>query len=275
MALYDGVNGVARKVTKFYDGVNGVARKVTKAYSGVNGVARKYWSGVTAGELAVGDSVWFNVHVSFDKYDEEEDEVVEVVWERLAEFIVVHQGNPDSAIYDESCNGTWLLMKDILGMAAFNDDESNYYPGSFLHTNIMAPLFDGCESHVKAAIKTAKIPYGTRGSGPVTGANGLSTQFFILSRYEVGFESSEHYDQDGTCLDYFSGNDTRIAYRYGVAEYWWLRSGQNKGGAYISAVTDTGRDNAFLSDESLGVRPACILDSKTAIDQSTGKNIIA
>lgn len=46
MALYDGVNGVARKVTKFYDGVSGVARKVTKAYSGVNGVARKYYSGV-------------------------------------------------------------------------------------------------------------------------------------------------------------------------------------------------------------------------------------
>ena len=28
------------------------------------------------------------------------------------EFIVVHQGKP-SSIYDESCKGTWLLMKDI------------------------------------------------------------------------------------------------------------------------------------------------------------------
>ena len=28
------------------------------------------------------------------------------------EFIVVHQGKP-SSLYDESCNGTWLLMKDI------------------------------------------------------------------------------------------------------------------------------------------------------------------
>ena len=43
-ALYDGVNGVARKVTKMYDGVGGVARKVTKAYDGVNGVARQYFS---------------------------------------------------------------------------------------------------------------------------------------------------------------------------------------------------------------------------------------
>lgn len=27
------------------------------------------------------------------------------------DYIVVHQGKP-SGIYDESCNGTWLLMKD-------------------------------------------------------------------------------------------------------------------------------------------------------------------
>ena len=27
------------------------------------------------------------------------------------EFLVVHQGKP-SSLYDESCNGTWLLMKD-------------------------------------------------------------------------------------------------------------------------------------------------------------------
>ena len=26
-----------------------------------------------------------------------------------AEFIVVHHGNPDSSIYDASCDGTWLL----------------------------------------------------------------------------------------------------------------------------------------------------------------------
>ena len=29
------------------------------------------------------------------------------------EFIVIQQGNPDPAIYDDSCNGTWLLIKDI------------------------------------------------------------------------------------------------------------------------------------------------------------------
>lgn len=46
-ALYDSVNGVARKVTKKYDGVAGVSRKVTKAYDGVGGVARQYFSSDT------------------------------------------------------------------------------------------------------------------------------------------------------------------------------------------------------------------------------------
>ena len=31
----------------------------------------------------------------------------------MREFLVVHQGKP-SSLYDESCNGTWLLMKDCL-----------------------------------------------------------------------------------------------------------------------------------------------------------------
>ena len=44
MALYDSVDGVARKVTKKYDSVDGVARKVTKCYDSVGGVARQYFS---------------------------------------------------------------------------------------------------------------------------------------------------------------------------------------------------------------------------------------
>lgn len=45
-ALYDGVNGVARKVKKKYDGVSAVARAVKKAYDGVSGVARLYFEGL-------------------------------------------------------------------------------------------------------------------------------------------------------------------------------------------------------------------------------------
>jgi hypothetical protein len=41
-----GVNGVARRLSKFYIGVNDVARKVKAAYIGVAGVARQFWPSV-------------------------------------------------------------------------------------------------------------------------------------------------------------------------------------------------------------------------------------
>lgn len=44
MALYDSVDGVARKVVKKYASVDGVARKVLKCYDSVDGVARQYFS---------------------------------------------------------------------------------------------------------------------------------------------------------------------------------------------------------------------------------------
>lgn len=44
MALYVGVDGVARNVKKIYVGVDGIARQVKRAYVGVDGVARLFYS---------------------------------------------------------------------------------------------------------------------------------------------------------------------------------------------------------------------------------------
>ena len=35
------------------------------------------------------------------------------------DYLVVHQGKP-SSLYDESCNGTWLLRKDIYANKQWN-----------------------------------------------------------------------------------------------------------------------------------------------------------
>ena len=40
------------------------------------------------------------------------------------EFIVVHQGKP-SSMYDSSCDGTWLLMKDILEATRWHSSDDN------------------------------------------------------------------------------------------------------------------------------------------------------
>lgn len=267
MAKYNAVNGVYRKVAKKYDPVDGVHRKVTKAFEPVGGVYRQYFSGDLPVEtLAVGDSVWLNVNGT------------------QKEFLVVHQGNPDSALYDASCDGTWLLMKDLYVKITF-DSTNNDYQNSDIHAYLNSTFIDLLDSTVKSAIRQAKIPYvnGTGNTQAVdAGANGLPTKIFLLSGYEVGWTKSNnwtYFQLDGACLSYFSGfgsTDTRrIAYYSGTATPWWLRSPvTTKSGAIV--VTSSGYyDNYGVTHSLPAVRPAFILDSNTPIDQSTGINIIA
>ena len=47
-------------------------------------------------------------------------------------FIVVHQGKP-STLYDESCDGTWLLMEDVYGNRAWHSSKVNDYANSDIH----------------------------------------------------------------------------------------------------------------------------------------------
>lgn len=96
------------------------------------------------------------------------------------EFLVVHQGKP-SALYDDSCNGTWLLMKDIYKTMAW-DISNNDYKNSDVHGYLSGTFLGLLETDIQNAIKQVKIPYrnGT-GSGGTTasGANGLSAKILL------------------------------------------------------------------------------------------------
>ena len=41
-------------------------------------------------------------------------------------YIVVHQGKP-SSMYDNSCNGTWLLRQNIYSKHYWSSDGSNFF----------------------------------------------------------------------------------------------------------------------------------------------------
>ena len=259
-----------------YDPVDGVYRKVAKKYDPVDGVYRQYFSGGgnTAGGLAVGDSIWLNVDAT------------------LTEFLVVQKGNPDSALYDASCSGTWLLMKDVYMQTAWDLNEydqsdelvsemSNEYAESETHKYRLGSYFlRDLSDKVKSAIKTVKIPYVEGdGYGSVrTGANGLTTKIFLLSGYEVGFTTANNskLPVDGACLDYFSGATaaTRKAYYSGSETYWWLRSPTVRTREYVFCVDTYGYLVNWSCDKVRGMRPAFILDSNTPIAQADGKNII-
>ena len=185
------------------------------------------------------------------------------------DFIIVHQGLPSSA-YDDSCNGTWLLMKDIYTTCTFGNNNS--YKDSSIHTYLNGTFYNLIDSDIRAAIKQVKIPYlnGTGGGDGslATGANGLSTKVFLLSGYEVGWTTSDdrNFPKDGTRLAYFGsgsgGNSKRVAYNGSSAAIWWLRSPHTNNYGSVWAVNpegsyDAGRWNYYSCD----VRPALILPS--------------
>lgn len=185
------------------------------------------------------------------------------------DFIVVHQGKP-SSVYDDSCTGTWLLMKDIYTTYTFGNNNS--YKDSSIHTYLNGTFYNLIDSDIRAAIKQVKIPYlnGTGGGDGslATGANGLSTKVFLLSGYEVGWTTSDdrNFPKDGIRLAYFGsgsgGNSKRVAYNGSSADRWWLRSPHTDNHGSVWAVNaegsyDAGRWN-YHSD---GVRPALILPS--------------
>ena len=147
------------------------------------------------------------------------------------DFIVVQQGNPNTGTYDASCDGTWLLMKDIYTTSTFGNNNS--YKDSSIHTYLNGTFYNLIDSNIRAAIKQVKIPYhnGTGSGGSLaTGSNGLSTKVFLLSGYEVGWTTSDngHFPKDGVRLAYFGnssgGNSKRVAYNGSSAAIWWLRS---------------------------------------------------
>ena len=188
---------------------------------------------------------------------------------KAKEFIVVHQGKP-SSLYDDSCNGTWLLMKDVYETRQWHSSDSNSYKASTIHSYLNSTFLNLFDSNIKDAIKQVKIPYvnGTGNSAVASGANGLSAKIFLLSGYEVGWTTSDssYFPVDGAKLDYFAassgGNSKRIAYLNGSATSWWLRSPHTSIAGHVWYVRTSGScDYANGAPNSLGVRPALVLPS--------------
>lgn len=188
------------------------------------------------------------------------------------EFLVVHQGLP-SSLYDSSCNGTWLLMKDIYEKRVW-DSSNNDYKNSDIHAYLNGTFLGLFDSDIQSAIKQVKLPYqnGTGSGGSIaSGSNGLSTKVFLLGGYEVGWTTanSSYFPVDGACLSYFSGTSAtdskRIAYYGGSATGWWLRSPGTGGTGRGWVVGTDGGWNYNLCSNSCGVRPALVLDSSLSV----------
>lgn len=188
-------------------------------------------------------------------------------------FIVVHQGKP-SSVYDDSCNGTWLLMQDIYENRAWHSSNTNDYANSTIHSYLNSTFLNLFESNIKNAIKQVKLPY-RKGSGTSTtvtsGSNGLSAKIFLLSATETSFDFSYMPSGEGAELAYFKGcadnssDSKRVAYLNGSAAYWWLRS-PSCGYSYFALFVNSNGDwNGNHCSSSRGIRPALILPSSLLV----------
>ena len=193
------------------------------------------------------------------------------------EFLVVHQGLP-SSMYDESCNGTWLLMKDCYEKKTYNSSNANAYETSEVDTYLNGPFLGLFDSNIQGIIKQVKIPHVKNGVTQ-SGANGLSCKVFLLSGYEVGWtiKDSYYFPIDGAKLDYFTassgGNSKRIAYLNGSAALWWLRSPYTYDVQHVWVVTTDGTNTFYNAFDYLGLRPCIILPPDALVDDEF--NLIA
>lgn len=217
---------------------------------------------IQARDIAVGSSVYLNENGNY------------------VEYLVVNQGIPsNSNLYDSSCNGTWLLRKDIHSKRVCDTSNVNIYETSEINTWLNSDFFNSLGAVEQTTIKQVKIPYRKNGGPSGTdqsGANGLSCKIFLLSGCEVGGTTSDnqYLPADGAKLDYFesgtgtSANNKRIANYNGTAAYWWLRSPYTDDASYMWHVRTDG-DYGIGSVIGLeGVRPALILPFNAEFDNT-------
>ena len=193
----------------------------------------------------------------------------------LREFLIVHQGLP-SSMYDSSCNGAWLLMKDCYERRAWDNSNRDDYKKSTIHSYLNSTFLNLFESNIQEAIKQVKIPYvnGPGGSAVASSANGLPAKIFLLSSYEMGWTQSNgsYLPIDGACLSYFSGLSSsdfkRIAYLNGSKTYWWLRSALTLSNEIaVLSVDVNGGYGGFEPYSLYGIRPALIFPFDTLVSE--------
>ena len=180
------------------------------------------------------------------------------------DFIIVHQGLPSSA-YDASCNGVWVVMKDIYTTMKW-DGSNNDYLNSDMTAYLNGTFISLIDADIRNAIKQVKIPYTNYSNNNVmSGSNGLSCKVFLLSGTEVGFNGVSYMNTEGAKLSYFDSASKRVAYNGSSAAEWWLRPPRTNSGYDVWTVGSDGSSGSWRCGSTCGVRPAFILPSTLVV----------
>lgn len=192
----------------------------------------------TYGDLPIGTTVSLNVGGT--QYD----------------WIVVQQGTP-SDLYDNSCNGTWLMMKNCYNRKVWDANNVNNYGKSDINNYLNSTFYNLFDRNIQSIIQEVKIPYVNN--------NVLTTsdvKVFLLSPLELNIPTSSPVP-DGNVLSYFvnATNSNRIANLNNSPISWWNRSLSYNQPSTIYYIVDSGTFSVSFPDDNYGVRPVIIVQS--------------
>lgn len=189
------------------------------------------------------------------------------------DYIIVHQGNPDTTLYDASCDGAWLLRKDCVTQKDWNAGGTTTYDTSAVNTYLNSTFYNLINASQRSIIKQVKIPYVTNtpdSGNPIiaTGSSGFETYTFLLSAVETG-GNSDGMPNDGIKLNWFVSGSSGDAGRVVSSGEWWTRSVYTYNARDPWKIDRSGAFNRGSAvDASMGVRPAFIIPSNTLVDSS-------
>lgn len=242
--------------------IAGTGYDIKKGRTLIGGTGYDISFGTPVGELAVGSSVFMNVGGV------------------RTEFIVVHQGNPDSDWYTSGGNGTWVLMKHVgEAISWFNDDDDSTFSGDFANTylNIYAntSFLTSLDVGVQNIIQPVTLKYLCHTS--LYSRHQSTTTCKILSPdvYDLGFFASSYPSlREHEILTYFKNASVakHIATDGSSAQPYFTRDivyASFTGATTLSCtyVTTSGTTN-YLNTGRAYFRPLYVLPPEEALFDS-------
>lgn len=221
--------------------IDGTGYDIKKGRTLIGGTGYDVRFSTPIGELPVGTIVYMNVDGTRTPY------------------IVVHQGNPDTSAYGASCNGTWVLMRDIYSLTRWQNRQNTRYDEE--SSCLVRQLAQAFPSKLETVIQNNLIPLK------------------LLNIYSFQDISGDKVfpltSDDLSNMDYFSDGviSKRIAKYNGVSTGYWLRDPDSSGDS-IKYVTASGKistrnDNSHPAGyEGQGFRPMYILNTASLVADS-------
>ena len=206
-------------------------------------IVGKYTNTSTFGDLAVGQSVFINING------------------KPTEFLVAHQGVPQTCIYaDSTYDGTFLIAKNIYEKKAWSWQlGTTDYSLSEINAYLNGDFYNSIDDEAKALIKQINVPYRSGTSGQTIKL--LPAKVFLPSVREVQETTNGTYKpSDGGKFSLFDDSANRIALFEGTTTPWWTRSGHiNSQSSGVWCINTSGSSEASGPGGNYGIRPVIVM----------------